>query len=79
MTQQGNPVVTNFNIDLSYTIDWSTVAAALATKPVFLFQNDNGFSHVLTDGSYSWVMPDNSRQRHELSIELLPHGFDIRE
>ncbi|HET6179004.1 MAG TPA: hypothetical protein VFE61_18895 [Candidatus Sulfotelmatobacter sp.] len=57
MTHQGRPVITNFNIDLSYKIDWKTVNAALATQPLFLFQNNDGFSHVLTGGSYSWVMP----------------------
>lgn len=57
MTQQGRPVVTNFNIDLSYSVDWTAASAALSTQPVFLFQNNSGFSHVLSDGSYSWVMP----------------------
>ena len=57
MTQQGRPVVTNFNIDLSYSVDWAAASAALSTQPVFLFQNNSGFSHVLSDGSYSWVMP----------------------
>jgi hypothetical protein len=33
------------------------VNAALSTKPFFLFQNNNGFSHTLSKGSYSWVMP----------------------
>jgi hypothetical protein len=60
MTQQGRPVVTNFNIDLSYTVDWAAVTAALSTQPVFLFQNNDGFTHVLSDGSYSWVMPTTS-------------------
>lgn len=57
MTLQGKPVVTNFGIDDSYTIDWSAVQAALSNKPVFLFQNNSGFTHILSDGSYSWVMP----------------------
>ena len=52
MTQQGRPVVTNFNIDLAYTVDWTAVNAALATEPVFLFQNNDGFGHVLSDGSF---------------------------
>ena len=60
MTQQGRPVVTNFNIDLSYTVDWRAVAAALSTQPVFFFQNNDGFAHTLSDGSYSWVMPATS-------------------
>ncbi len=57
MTIGGKPMVTNFNIDLSYSIDWNAAAAALSTQPAFLFQNSNGFTHTLSDGSYSWVMP----------------------
>ena len=57
MTHLGQPVVTNFNIDLSYSIDWNAVNAALSTHPLFLFQDNGGFSHVLSGGSYSWVMP----------------------
>src|ERR1700686_474280 len=57
MTRQGHPVVTNFDVDLSYSVDWNAANAALSTHPVFLFQNNSGFSHTLSDGSYSWVMP----------------------
>jgi hypothetical protein len=57
MTRQGQPVVTNFDIDLSYSIDWNAVNASLSTHPLFLFQNNGGFTHTLSDGSYSWVMP----------------------
>src|ERR1700693_5031242 len=58
MTIQGQPVVTNFNVDLSYpSVDWNAATAALNTHPSFIFQNNSGFTHVPTDGSYSWVMP----------------------
>ncbi len=57
MTQQGRPVVTNFDIDLNYTVDWTAANATLSTQPVYLFQNNSGFTHVLSDGSYAWVMP----------------------
>jgi hypothetical protein len=57
MTDQGRPVVTNFDIDLAYSIDWNALNAALSTHPLFLFQNNSGFTHVLSGGSYSWVMP----------------------
>lgn len=60
MTVQGRPVITNFNIDLSYSIDWSQVTQALSTQPVYWFQNNAGFTHTLSDGSYSWVMPTTS-------------------
>jgi hypothetical protein len=57
MRSQGRPVVTNFNVDLSYSINWDEVTAALSTKPDFWFQNNSGFTHPLSGGSYSWVMP----------------------
>jgi hypothetical protein len=57
MTIQGQPVVSNFDIDLSYTVDWNAVNAALSTHPLFLFQNNSGFTHTLSGGSFSWVMP----------------------
>ena len=60
MTYQGKPVVTNFNVDLSYSVDWNAANGALSTKPDFIFQNNDGFSHILSGGSYSWVMPTNS-------------------
>ena len=60
MKWQGKPVVTNFNIDLSYNVNWDDVTGALSTQPVFLFQNNDGFSHALSSGSYSWVMPTAS-------------------
>jgi len=61
MTHDGLPVVTNFNVDLSYpSVDWNAANAALSTHPLFIFQNNNGFTHTLSDGSYSWVMPTTS-------------------
>jgi hypothetical protein len=60
MTIGGQPMVTNFGIDDSYTIDWSAVNAALSTKPLFLFTNNSGFTEPLSKGSYSWVMPTTS-------------------
>jgi hypothetical protein len=60
MTQGGQPVVTNFDIDQVYAIDWNAVNASLGAKPAFLFQNNDGFSHSLSSGSYSWVMPTTS-------------------
>ncbi len=57
MTIDGQPVITNFNIDLSFSVDWNAANAAMSDHPAFLFQNNNGFSHTLSDGSYAWVMP----------------------
>jgi hypothetical protein len=57
MKQGGAPVVTNFDIDLVYIVDWVAANAALSSHPLFLFQNNGGFTHALSGGSYSWVMP----------------------
>jgi PKD repeat protein len=56
----GRPVLTSFAMDSSYSIDWNAVAAATPGNPIFLFQNNGGFTHTLTGGSYSWVMPTDS-------------------
>jgi hypothetical protein len=56
----GQPLVTEFNIDDAYSINWEAVSGALSTPPRFLFQDDAGFSHTMSDGSYSWVMPQFS-------------------
>jgi len=53
----GQPLVTNFNIDNQYSVDWQQANGQLKTPPRFLFQDDGGFTHAMSDGSYSWVMP----------------------
>lgn len=59
-TIDGQPVVTNFNIDIEYSINWNALNASVSTHPRFLFQDNQGFTHTLSDGSYSWVMPQIS-------------------
>lgn len=56
MRVNGRPVITNFDIDLHYTIDWNAVAAATSTNPDFIFQHSGGFTHAQSGGSYSWVI-----------------------
>ena len=53
----GQPIVTNFNVDDQYAVDWQQANGTLKTPPRFLFQDDGGFTHAMSDGSYSWVMP----------------------
>ena len=59
-TIDGQPVVTDFNVDGSGFIDWNAVNAALSIHPRFIFQDNGGFKHAMSDGSYSWVMPQAS-------------------
>jgi hypothetical protein len=55
-TIQGQPVITNFNVDPS--VDWKAANGAMKRPPRFLFQDQGGFTHSMSDGSYSWVMPN---------------------
>jgi hypothetical protein len=71
----GRPVVTNFDIDLFYAIDWNAVNAALPTHPAFFFQNHGGFSHLLSEGSYSWVMPATTDYGMSYLIDFYSTGM----
>lgn len=53
----GQPIVSNFNIDDQYSVNWQNANGQLRTPPRFFFQDNPGFSHAMSDGSYSWVMP----------------------
>lgn len=66
----GQPVVTNFNVDPS--VNWQQANGALRTPPRFLFQNQEGFSHSMSDGSYSWVMP----QMPDYGLDYLSSFYD---
>jgi hypothetical protein len=55
MRLNGRPVVTNFDLDRHYTIDWNALAAVVPGNPAYIFQYGSGFTHPLSSGSYSWV------------------------
>ncbi|HEV2115352.1 MAG TPA: hypothetical protein VGR48_04955 [Terriglobales bacterium] len=52
----GRPMVTNFDLDLHYSINWNAVRSAVAGNPALIFQHADGFTHPQTSGSYSWVI-----------------------
>ena len=56
MRVNGQPLITNFDMDLNYTVDWAAVKAASTTNPDFIFQHKGGFTHAVSGGSYSWVI-----------------------
>jgi hypothetical protein len=71
MRQDGRPVVSNFDVDGSYTVDWQAAKKAMASQPIFIFQNSGGFTHVITNGSFSWVMPKSS----DLGVSYLTNFY----
>jgi hypothetical protein len=51
----GKPIITEFDLDLHYTLDWSAIEAATSPNIAWVFENSGGFTHPLTSGSYSWM------------------------
>jgi hypothetical protein len=77
LTINGQPVVTNFDIDSDYSIDWASVSGHLATPPRFMFQNQGGFTHSMSDGSYSWVMPNAANFGLDYLSSFYDAGFSV--
>jgi hypothetical protein len=57
MRVQGKPVVTNFDVDADYKIDWNAAESTIASGPTFLFQSSPAFTHAVSGGGYSWIQP----------------------
>jgi hypothetical protein len=51
----GNPIITQFDLDLHYTLDWNAIQAGTSPNIAWIFENANGFTHAITSGSYSWM------------------------
>ena len=74
----GQPVISDFDIDLFYQIDWSAVKSALSSKPAFIFQNTDGFSHAESSGAYSWVIPTTNDYGASYLESFYTTGEDFR-
>lgn len=66
MVINGRPVLFFFGVD-KYTIDWTAVRNAANTtgNPYFIFQGTNGFTHVYSDGAFSWISVNTSNADDE--------------
>jgi len=51
----GKPVITQFDLDLHFTLDWAAIQAATSSNIAWVFENKGGFTHPVTSGSYSWM------------------------
>ncbi len=54
-TLNGRPLITQFDLDLHYTLDWNAIQAATSPNIAWIFQNSRGFTHPISSGSYSWM------------------------
>jgi len=75
MLENGRPVITNFDLDLFYTVDWVAAGAAAATNPHFIFQHKNGFTHPASGGSYSWVIVNVTDEGMEYLSQFYSAGM----
>ncbi len=54
-TLNGKPLITEFDLDKNYTLDWNAIQAATSANIAWIFQSWSGFTHPVTSGSYSWM------------------------
>lgn len=54
MRMGGRPVAFFFGVD-AYSLDWNRIRAGVKGNPLFVFRQNSGFTHIQSDGGYSWV------------------------
>jgi hypothetical protein len=54
-TWNGKPLITEFDIDKNYTLDWNAIEKATSSNIAWIFHSSFGFRHPLSSGSYSWM------------------------
>jgi hypothetical protein len=54
-TLNGNAIITQFDLDLHFALDWPAIQAATSSKITWIFENSGGFSHPISGGSWSWM------------------------
>ena len=54
-TLNGAPLITQFDLDKNFTLDWNAIQAATSSNIAWIFQSSAGFTHPITSGSYSWM------------------------
>lgn len=76
MRIDGRPVVTNFDVEQHFPVNWKAAAAAMSTDPVILFEDAPGFTHSVTNGSYSWVRPTTKDYGMSYMTKFYKTGLD---
>lgn len=54
-TLNGKPLITEFDLDKNYKLDWNAIRAATSSNIAWIFQSSGGFTHPVSSGSYSWM------------------------
>jgi hypothetical protein len=72
-TLDGKPIITQFDLDLHFTLDWPAIEAATSSNVVWIFENSGGFNHPMSGGSWSW-MNATSKQ---YGMDYLTHFYNV--
>ncbi len=54
-TLNGAPLITQFDLDKNFALDWNAIKAATSPNIAWIFQSSAGFTHPVSSGSYSWM------------------------
>lgn len=68
------PVVFFFGVD-AYTIDWIRVRNYAQGNPMFIFRNSGGFTHVQSDGGFSWLSTSGVTSTDPMSLSYLSNFY----
>jgi hypothetical protein len=60
-TWNGKPIITDFDLDIHYTLDWTAIRAATSQNVTWISQGSRGFSHPVSNGSYAWMHATSSQ------------------
>jgi hypothetical protein len=69
------PVIFFFGVE-NLPVDWSSVRANVQGNPVFVFENDKGFTMSQTEGAFSWVMPNLVSDGDPMAMKYLNDFYD---
>jgi hypothetical protein len=73
-TLNGKPIITQFDLDLFFTLDWPAVQAATSPNIAWIFEHPSGFTHPITSGSWSWV---NASDAADYAAGYLTNFYDL--
>jgi hypothetical protein len=71
-TYQGKPILTQFDLDLHFTLDWPAIEAASLSPIAWIFEHSHGFTHPESGGSFSWM---NASSKH-YGMDYLTRFYD---
>jgi hypothetical protein len=54
-TYQGKAIITQFDLDRHFKLDWPAIEAASSSPVAWIFEHSGGFTHPASGGSWSWM------------------------